>query len=172
MQSLVHRKLQMFLPLLLSQTKVKFNEKELLWRCNYRWFNSIYRADGFLFATLCMCLSFCFTSHSECEEDTDRVCFSCCLHGERDAQRKSSPRSPICVCTLGCQRWLMPCVLKAEAWRFSSVLTRVSNCAANCLGLWENRLCKWTRWLFACEAQIWCSLLPPCSTKEQSAASL
>lgn len=55
---------------------------------------------------------------------------------EFDSQAGEGEKStvwPVCVFTLGCQRWLMPCVLKVEAWRFSSVLTKPSSCAANCL---------------------------------------
>lgn len=58
----------------------------------------------------------------------------------------------------GCQRWLILFVLKAEGWRFSSILPRPSSCAANCLGPAEKYLFKWAWGLFACKADIWCSL--------------
>lgn len=80
------------------------------------------------------------------------------LLGERDEMGRNLYQEDSSVCTPGCQRWLMPCVLNAEAWRAGS---RLSSCAANCLKLAATCLSKWTRGVFEAKVWIWRSLLPP-----------
>lgn len=86
-----------------------------------------------------------------------------------ERQKKLHQEKPICVCTPGCQRWLMPCVLKAKAWRFSSILSRPSSCAANCLGPSEKCLSKLKGGLLECKGED--PMFPAASLQHRGAVS-
>lgn len=84
-----------------------------------------------------------------------------------DRQKKLHQEKPICACTPGCQRWLMPCVLKAKA--FSSILSRPSSCAANCLGPSEKCLSKLKGRLLECKGED--PMFPAASLQHKGAVS-